>query len=70
MLNTLKQALDSGWKPKVDNSPDVRIKHNANITWLPQQDIYIIPSDKGVIQLDKEDLMLAKTYLKENYGKK
>ena len=65
MLNTFKKALEGGWKPKIDAT----IREDANVTWFAQDDMYIVPSDKGAVQLDEEEYELAKAYVKENNGR-
>ena len=65
MLNTFVKAIQSGWKPDLD----VTIRDEATITWLAKKNVCIVPSDKGAVQLDEEDLKLAKEYLRRNNGK-
>lgn len=57
------KAISKGWRPQMDQK--VKIRDDAKVTWFVQPDIYVVPSDKGTVQLEVDDLHRAKAYLKE-----
>jgi hypothetical protein len=58
-LDEFKQALDAGWRPKDDS---ITIQQGVNVTWFPQNDLIIVPTDKGAYALDDIDLKSAREY--------
>ena len=65
------QAIRNGWQPNVEGV-DLFIRDDAQITWFPTYKMIVVPSDKGTVELDNEDLIEAKKYIKhneENHGR-
>lgn len=55
------QAIKIGWKPDVEAT----IRKDANLTWIVQGNVCLVPSNKGAVQLDEVDLASAETFIKE-----
>jgi hypothetical protein len=74
MYKIFTQAIRNGWQPTVEGV-DLSIRSDAQLTWFPSFKMIVVPSNKGTVELTKDDLKEAKKYIKnkqdnkENHGR-
>lgn len=71
-INTYKLAIMLGWRPKMEKGAVVRIRPDAQVTWIPHLNTTIVPSNRGAVSLDEGDYFEATKFIEERskVGKK